>query len=288
MARHSSNVVERAAKALDLDVIDVIAGGEFGATQVQRGTETLVLKLLPGAQQIDDVARSVGLAGDARAAGCPAPRYVDVGVVNGLAYTLQTFVRGVPPSTLTTTDVAALADVVGKWTEIAGRGGWWGHEMESFLGPADSLGVQAMLRTSSAGAARLAEEITSLFSDRDWSAVRDGTLTHQDFHHGNLLMEDGVLTAVVDWENARIGDTAFDLLTLYFWATAARVLGPAASAGVVDSLRRVSDEESIAAGAAYLAVRNLDFFAREHPDELEERFVPACERLLAPLWRGSD
>jgi len=46
----------------------------------------------------------------------------------------------------------------------------------------------------------------------------DGDLVHSDFHTANVLVEDGQVTAVVDFENAGKGTRAQDLVTLLMYA----------------------------------------------------------------------
>jgi aminoglycoside phosphotransferase (APT) family kinase protein len=41
--------------------------------------------------------------------------------------------------------------------------------------------------------------------------IPETTLVHGDFRIGNMLVEDGDLTAVLDWELARVGDPLYDL-----------------------------------------------------------------------------
>lgn len=41
--------------------------------------------------------------------------------------------------------------------------------------------------------------------------VNEATLLHGDFWPGNILWQDGEITAVIDWENASIGDPAQDI-----------------------------------------------------------------------------
>ncbi len=41
-------------------------------------------------------------------------------------------------------------------------------------------------------------------------------VVHLDFHPGNLLASNGIITGVVDWDGAARGHRAFDLVTLRF------------------------------------------------------------------------
>lgn len=54
--------------------------------------------------------------------------------------------------------------------------------------------------------------------DRAGSLPDIHRLVHGDFGNNNLLVEDGLVTAVLDWEAAMIGDDLYDVATQLFWA----------------------------------------------------------------------
>lgn len=50
-----------------------------------------------------------------------------------------------------------------------------------------------------------------LMSAWPWEQVNADALLHGDYWPGNVLMRDGALIAVIDWEDARLGDPLYDL-----------------------------------------------------------------------------
>lgn len=285
MARHQSHVVDRVAARLGVEIVNAFAGGEFGATLVERAGVSLVLKVLPPDQRLEDVALIVGLVDELRALGYPAPRYLDVGVTNGIVHTLQEHAAGSPPTELTVRHVSRLVDLAVMHGEVTGPGGWWRAELAAVLHPDDRRGMHAALRAAGPRVAAIVNEIAAVGATVTQLDVRDDALTHQDFHHRNVLETDGAISAVIDWETGRVADWAFDLVVLSFWPTAAGVMGEDAHAIVRSRLAIERSPAVLAAYAGYLAMRNLDFFRREHPEELDPWFVGVCETLLAPWWR---
>lgn len=54
-------------------------------------------------------------------------------------------------------------------------------------------------------------------------------IVHWDFTPDNVLVRDGRVTGVIDWEGVRAGDPVFDLVTLAFYAPGTRLLDAAVS-----------------------------------------------------------
>jgi prepilin-type processing-associated H-X9-DG protein len=110
-------------------------------------------------------------------------------------------------------------------------------------------------------------------------------VVHGDYHQRNLLLVDGHVSAVFDWEGAHTGDSRFDGFVMAYWS---RAVPEFASPDVADHVwKRVTadlEPEALAVYAGHMALRNLEFYARVHPDA-----IPWCvntiEEILAPCWR---
>ncbi len=70
------------------------------------------------------------------------------------------------------------------------------------------------LRGYDARTAALVEEIEVFGTALDPDDLRARDIVHWDFHLGNLLAQNGRLSAVVDTDFCVVGDAAFDLVTL--------------------------------------------------------------------------
>lgn len=126
---------------------------------------------------------------------------------------------------------------------------------------------------------------------------RTAALAHGDFRLGNMLREQGVVRAVVDWEIWSIGDPRMDLgwLLLYtepdnFPGLARAVAGAPAADDVLATYEALTGTEpekmawfralacfKLAAAQAHNLRRHRD---GRRPDPYLERFAPSVDRLL--------
>jgi aminoglycoside phosphotransferase (APT) family kinase protein len=82
-------------------------------------------------------------------------------------------------------------------------------------------------------------------------------IVHWDFTPDNVLVRDGRVSGVIDWEGVRAGDPAFDLVTLAFYAPGTPLLDRAL--GEIDAgLRSVYQ--------AHLCVRQAEWSLRRHDE----------------------
>ena len=89
-------------------------------------------------------------------------------------------------------------------------------------------------------------------------------LVHLDFHPGNLLQQEGVVTGVVDWDGAGRGDRWLDLVTLRF--------GVHRQTGTDVTRRLDGILDQVPANVlnplwAHLSLRMVDWAIRHHTEE---------------------
>ena len=262
--------MHQVADAVGVRVVEQLAGGYFGAFRVETAAGAhAVLKVLPDWPNLvlDNVRDAVDLVARLRERGYPAPRYFEVGVVGGDVYTLQEYVAGAVPEGLTTATARELVRL------------WRGHEGAA-PPVADSPWGRALiarvlrgkeLRSVSDDPRVLAvlDRALEVAATTDPAVFRVGDIVHGDFHPGNLLVRDGRIAAVFDWEEARAGDSRADLLRAY--ASAATWLGK--ESAVLAPLRKELDtttppEVWLPIGAD-IAVHHLRFGLLARPAELD-------------------
>ena len=76
----------------------------------------------------------------------------------------------------------------------------------------DGLLAQCGRRTAARSIHGLGKALDWLADHRPAEAARP-VICHGDFHPQNVLMEDGVVTGVIDWPNALVADPAYDVAT---------------------------------------------------------------------------
>jgi hypothetical protein len=105
---------------------------------------------------------------------------------------------------------------------------------------------------------------------------------HVDFHPGNMLVSDGVITGVVDWDGAGRGDRRLDLVTLRFGVHGVHgVHGEPAEPGVVERLDAILDAlpESVLRPAwAHMSLRMTDWAIRHFTADAVEHWLDLAEQ----------
>ena len=97
-------------------------------------------------------------------------------------------------------------------------------------------------------------------------------IVHWDFTPDNVLVRDGRVSGVIDWEGVRAGDPAFDLVTLAFYAPGTPLLEDELS-GLDSGLR--------AAYQAHLCVRQAEWSLRRHDEATGERMLAYAVEVAA-------
>ncbi|MEQ4210245.1 phosphotransferase [Actinopolymorpha sp. B9G3] len=283
------------AAALDVTVVRQLAGGEWGAFLVSTASgAAAVLKPLPRHELFaeDVVRQAVEFARALRGDGYPIPAYLDVGVIDGQVFTLQEAVDGDVPSGLHPSHARQLIELRRRHIDAALphdavlAAGAWGAELVDWLCDGDGPEQQAVRRSGDPRVSRLLDEAIEVGLRTDPAIFRGADVVHNDFHYANLLVRGEEVVAVFDWEGARAGDSAVDLTTLAWYASASDNPVTAATAALVRAeLDAAVPPEVRAALAARFAVGKLAFAIGARPDYLPGTLEMA-ETWLRPQWVG--
>nr|WP_296076863.1 phosphotransferase [uncultured Actinoplanes sp.] len=240
-------------------------GGEVGAAYVRwpDGRRSVLT---------EGRSRTAPLADRARDVGVPTARHQLAAHVDGTRVIIQERLPGSPPATpdagLITQMIAVTDKLAGLLTDRPGR-----HPADLYL-LADGPGfcLHEPLARYSARTARLLERIHRIGA-ADGTAMLGDDLVHFDFHPGNVLVDRGRLTGVVDWDGACRGDRHLDLVTLRFILTrhAAHLTGPIDErlAAVSARRRRVY--------WAHMSLRQVDWSIRHHDDATVTHWLDVAE-----------
>lgn len=239
-------------------------GGEVGAAYVRwpDGRRSVLNSGSARAGPILDLARAAGL---------PVPRYELVADVDGTTVVVQQRLPGAPPATVD-------ADLIDQMAELNDRfaGLLAAHPevpgADLFL-TADGPGfcLHQPLAAYNARTARLLNWVHEVGADTP--DVSGDDLMHLDFHVGNVLVDDGRITGLVDWDGAARGDRHFDLVVLRFGLAGN---APRLAARLDDRLAGVAPDR-LRAYWAHISLRQVDWSIRHHDAEAVDRWLTVAE-----------
>jgi hypothetical protein len=99
---------------------------------------------------------------------------------------------------------------------------------------------------------------------------------HQDFHPGNMLAVDGLITGVVDWDGAARGDRRFDLVTLRFGIHSKRSTPDVARR--LDTVLDTFPEDFLQPAWAHMSLRMADWAIRHFAPADVEHWLDLAEQ----------
>jgi aminoglycoside phosphotransferase (APT) family kinase protein len=250
----------REHRGLSLHAAGVFTGGEVGATDVRDDDGSrFVLKWWDG----DAVSgrRAAALVERLRARGFPIPRFVIADDLGGVTVMLQEYVTGTVSDDVSAATVETLLALNGLQAVVgdAEPSDWSTYIAGSLLHGCEGYCLHQSLRDYDRRTAALLATIRATGEE-----VRDlpsGDVVHIDFHHRNVLLDGGAVAAVIDWEGCRSGDAAFDLVTLAFGLTVARVPAAARDRVWVEARRR-AEPDVLRGYVAHMALRQVDWSIR--------------------------
>lgn len=215
--------------------------------------------------------RTGPLVDRARAAGVPTARRELAAHVDGVRVIVQQRLPGCPPSTL---DAALITQMLAVNDRLAGllAGDPDPRPVPLYLtGDGPGFCLHDPLAGYDRRTARLLDWVHEVGAGG--SAMIGDDLVHLDFHPGNVLVADGRLTGVVDWDGATRGDRHFDLNTLGFHLAGHQpgLLGP-----VEDRLAEISAHRRRAYWA-HMSLRQVDWSIRHHDAGTVEHWLTVAE-----------
>lgn len=280
--------VDRVAEGLGLDVQRRLAGGEFGAylaRTVHGQNVVLKLPVRHSRLSIEWVATAVQLTTTLRQNGYPAPRYLDVGTMHGLVYTVQEAIEGVMPDQLSSSHVRQLIELWRLHQDAAAQAGmsgrtWATHAVEGLRTGSETVYIDhSVLRgCNDARVQEVLDAAIAIGQRTDPGIFRTGDVVHADLHHRNLLVRGDQIVAVFDWEGAHAGDSRIDLVRL----VGIPFVDPELANDLLEHELAAADAHEVRAAVdALSALQGLTFAVRSKPEALDH-FLGSAQRLLLP------
>jgi hypothetical protein len=207
----------------------------------------------------------------ARQAGLPVPEYELTADLGSAFVVVQELCPGAAPTVI---DRPLLDSLIALNACFAG-----------LLAPLDRPPVDLYLRVSGPGfcvheslaeysrrAARVLDWVREVGTVRNYADGPD--LVHVDYHPGNILVSNGRITAILDWDGVARGDRMLDLVTLRFdlaWRA------PALTDFMDDLLTQTVPAERLRAYWAHMSLRLVDWAIRHHTSAEVDLWLSTAE-----------
>ena len=265
------------------ELVGRLSGGETGAHEVRRASdgERMVLKWETEPESQTLRREGVELTERLRIeAGWPVPRQRTV-ETPGCLLVLQSFMAGDPIDNLTSGLVDELLRAARPAARARGRSVPESARPQRLIRTLVEGGrnycLHESLRGYDARTAGLVAEIEAFGARVDPDDLRGRDIVHWDWHLGNLLAHNGLLSAVIDTDFCAVGDAAFDLVTLALSSSTVTC----ASGVRRDLFHRALDPLPPVRRTAYLGhlfIRVLDWPIRRGSDDEVEYWLAQVER----------
>jgi Phosphotransferase enzyme family len=158
-------------------------------------------------------------------------------------------------------------------------GDWPSKIIESILEGFQGWCVLDTFRNHSAETAAMLSQMQDTARAAERSRFESRDAVHFDFNPQNILVEDGAITAVIDWEGCCLGDRAFDLATLLFYSYDR----PEVRSCLQESMRQIASAEAAALYLSHMIVRQIDWSIRRHAAATAERYLGIARYILHDL-----
>jgi hypothetical protein len=227
-----------------------------------------------------DRQREIGAAtARLREHGYPAPLYWVVDRTSATCYWIQEMLPGTPLRTVTAALIPRLMglNALQQGQAIPHRQDWPDRVVDTVLHGGDGYCLLEPLRTYSAQTAELLATLQALVARHRDERYETADLVHFDFNPANILVQDGVISGVIDWQDPCSGDCAFDLVTLLFYAWDA----PAVRDQLWQhTLGRVGPAV-LGVYLAHLILRQVDWSIRHHGPQVTASWLRIAREILA-------
>jgi aminoglycoside phosphotransferase (APT) family kinase protein len=182
----------------------------------------VVLKWSPGETMADRYAALLPALDELRARGVPVPEYLHVGAIDGGTLSAQRLLPGRSQDNPSPAVVESMVECVAAKGGIGGpplaadQPAWGKFVVRALTVGQDGWAMHEPLSTGGRRSAAVLDRAEAVGADADASWFPDDGLVHRDLHTDNVLIDDGALSGIIDWEEACAGDHRFDLVAFAF------------------------------------------------------------------------
>jgi aminoglycoside phosphotransferase (APT) family kinase protein len=244
-------------------LVGKLAGGTRGAYEVlDRDGRRAVLKPSANPAWIEQLRGVVRLVDHMRALGYPTPRFLCVGAApDGTPYHVHEYVPGAPLSALAPAALDMVLAVVEQQADrsVMPERSWSSYVRDVVF--AEGSGWTTAMRGHSAATADLLDAVEALTAPYADAALPTADVVHGDFHADHVIVHEGRVAGVIDFEAAGCGTRAIDLAVMLGWDHDR--IDPAGRARLLGRIEEIAGRPGLAICLAYQVV-NMAAYAVLH------------------------
>ncbi len=235
--------------------------------------------LKTGSWSLDHLRRAAAAVEQLRARGYPTPEWLFTGAIDGgPTYHVQAFVPGKPGGTLNRTEAQLLIELI---EGHAGLDVWPDRDWSAYVA-ADFANCAEELRRTVPAVVPLVERYQRLVTRLGRISLPGGDLVHGDFHSGNVLLNHGRVSAVIDIEACGSGTRVIDFAWLLRDCYVDEDGDPEVRLMIRRAGEAVAGPEALAFCASTTALDSLRWQAQHRPDAIS-LLLAGLHRLVADL-----
>jgi hypothetical protein len=260
-------------------LIEKYAAGETGAFAItDLSGERYVLKWAAGAHNVQWMEGARSVTDLLRSVGYPAPRFLYIGVLPEGVYSIQSVLPGLPMHSVTMTLLPRLfaLNELQRGRAITDRKGWHQEVIKTVLFGGNGYCLHTSMQQHSQVTADLLQKLQSLVVAYQDEPHRTGDIVHVDFQQSNILIHNGQISGVVDWDGCYAGDCTFDIATLLFYSYDV----PEVREQLWEYALARASIKLLAFYFAHLILRQVDWSLRFHDRATGERYIIRSQILL--------
>jgi hypothetical protein len=264
---------------LRLTVGERFQRGEQGAYAVADASGTPYVLKWSGVEANERFQRARRVTDYLRRKGYPAPRYVLDGVDGSVSYCLQETLPGRPMLPIDPVYLPRLLELntLQRGPAPGFVSDWPQSIVESVLVGGEGYCVLSSLTGYSRETSELLERVQLQAAQYSKIVCPNDDIVHFDFNPGNILVSDGRVSGVVDWDGVTAGDRMFDVATMLFYIRSDR----SARQMLWQHVNAHSTRGAVSLYLAHMIVRQVDWSIRHHDAEVVQLWVGQANELLS-------
>ncbi len=217
--------------------------------------------------------------------GYPVPRYLVIGTApNGDLYYIEEALPGRPIRRLTEQhQVDRLLELndLQAGRAVSSEQDWSAYATRVVFD--DASGWAASLRAYSVDTAAVVTALEAITTGKRESCRTNADVVHGDLSPGNILVDRGQISGIIDWDAAGCGDRAFDLALLLFYHYDDRRIRDPLRARVLE----LAGYDALCVYLAYTTLGQMDWSIRHHGQSAVDRWLRLAKYVLDDLLPSS-